>query len=321
MKRFVVHALIFIALQAVLLAWAWRSCPDDPDHYMAASLDKHARLRTAAREPQTTGRLIFVGGSSMGFSVDSRVFVEQGLGLAPVNMGLNDGLGLAFMLGEVESSLRSGDVVVIAPEPHLLWTGSQNDAVWAVLQRRPASLRCLGAAGPRALADASDQGLHFFARKLRCAAHQMTTDRMLPTIYKRSSFDSYGDFVAHRGEPAKLEAPIDRPWPPPAQLELDGSIAKLARFARRCEAAGARCFLAWCPMRATKLAREAAAYELIEQRLREEVGLPFIETLANAGYPETDFYDRGPHLTGAAAETRSRRLAAELAEHLSTATQ
>ena len=98
-------------------------------------------------------------------------------------------------------------------------------------------------------------------------------------------------------------------------------MAKLARFARRCEAAGARCFMAWCPVRADKLAREAAAYELIEQRLREEVGLPFLEQLADAGHPEADFYDRGPHLTGTAAELRSRRLAAELAEHLSATTQ
>jgi hypothetical protein len=305
MRRFVTHALLFALLQVAILVALWRACPDDPDHYMAATLDKHARLR-AAESP----RVIFVGGSSMGFSIDSRPFAA--LGLAPVNMGLNDGLGLAFMLAEVESELRPGDVVVIAPETHLYWTGSQDDAVWAVLQRRPASLRCLAAAGPRALADASDQGLHFLARKVRCAAHQVSTDRALPTIYRRSSFDALGDFVGHRGQPAKREQAIDPPWPAPQALHLERALADLRGFADTCRVVGARCFVAWCPLRSEQLAREGEVLALLETRLRDEVGLPLLEHPDEAGYPEEAFFDRGPHLGGEAAAARSARLAARL---------
>lgn len=309
MRRFVTHALLFGLLQVAVLVALWRACPDDPDHYMAATLDKHARLRAAA-----SPRVIFVGGSSVGFSIDSRPFAA--LGLAPVNMGLNDGLGLAFMLAEVEAELRAGDVVVIAPETHLYWTGSQDDAVWAVLQRRPASLRCLAAAGPRALADASDQGLHFLARKVRCAAHQVSTDRALPTIYRRSSFDALGDFVAHRGRAAKREQAIDQPWPTPHALHLDRALADLRGFADACRAVGARCFLAWCPLRSEQLAREADVLALLEARLRDEVGLPLLERPDEAGHPEEAFFDRGPHLGGEAAAARSARLAERLAAAL-----
>jgi hypothetical protein len=305
MRRFVVHALIFTLIQVAILATAWRACPDDPDHYMAATIDKHARLR-AAESP----RVIFVGGSSVGFGVDSREF--ESLGLAPVNMGLNDGLGLAFMLGEVEAELRAGDVVIVAPEPQLLWTSSQNDAVWAVLQRRPASLRCLAAAGPRAVADVFDQGLHFFARKLRCAAHQASTDRELPTIYRRSSFDAFGDFVAHREQPAKREQALDRPWPEPEALEIDRAIAALQRFAVACERAGARCFLGWCPIRQAQFANETDVFALLDARLRAEVDLPMLERPEELAYPEHAFFDRGPHLTGDAATARSRRLAGRI---------
>lgn len=309
MRRFVTHALAFALLQLAILVALWRACPDDPDHYMAATLDKHARLR-AADSP----RVIFVGGSSVGFSIDSRPF--EALGLAPVNMGLNDGLGLAFMLGEVEAQLQRGDVVVIAPETHLFWTGSQDDAVWAVLQRRPASLACLAAAGPRALADVSDQGLHFFARKVRCAAHQITTDRELPTIYRRSSFDPFGDFVAHRDRPSKHEQAIDRPWPAVETLDIERSIAKLSAFADTCEHVGAHCFMAWCPIRNDRLLRGAELFELLETRLREDVGLPMLELPEDAGHAEEAFFDRGPHLTGEAAAARSARLAAQLEQAL-----
>lgn len=311
MRRFVVHALLFMLIQAAILAIAWRSCPDDPDHYMAATLDKHTRLREAA-----SPRVIFVGGSSVGFGIDSRAF--EPLGLTPVNMGLNDGLGLAFMLGEVAPQLREGDVVIVAPETHLLWTGSQNDAVWAVLQRRPASMRCLAAAGPRALADVFDQGLHFFARKLRCAAHQASTDRDLPSLYRRSSFDAFGDFVAHREQAGKREQAIDRPWPEPEALELDRSIAALQRFAATCERAGARCFLAWCPIRELQFASEADVFALLDARLRAEVELPMLERPDELAHPEQAFFDRGPHLTGEAAAARSRRLAARLAVALTS---
>src|SRR6187397_230502 len=160
MRRFVLHVLLFLAIQIAIGVVFWRACPDDPDHYMAATIDKHARLRSAARP-----RLIFVGGSSVGFSIDSRAF--EGFGLSSVNMGLNDGLGLPFMLGEVAGELREGDVVIVAPETRLFWSHVQSDAVWAVLQRRPASLACLGRAGPRAVADVFDQALPFLARKVR----------------------------------------------------------------------------------------------------------------------------------------------------------
>lgn len=309
MRRFVIHALVFALLQLAILVALWRSCPDDDNHYMAATLDKHARLRSAA-----SPRVIFVGGSSVGFGIDSRPFAQ--LELEPVNMGLTVGLGLPFMLGEVASQLRRGDVVIIAPEPQLFWIGSQDDAVWAVLQRRPASLRCLAAAGPRSLADVSDQGLHFFARKVRCAAHQVTTDSELPTVYLRSSFDAYGDFVAHRGLPAKLEAPIDQPWPELDAGALDRSITALRQFAAHCERVGARCFMAWCPVRRDTLAREADVYALIDARLRDEVALPMLERASEAGYDESEFFDRGPHLRGEVAAARSQRLAKRLAAAL-----
>ncbi|PRQ06515.1 hypothetical protein [Enhygromyxa salina] len=306
MRRFVTHALIFALVQALILVVVWRTCPDDPNHYMAATVDKHARLRAVA-----TPRVIFVGGSSVGFSVDSRAFAP--LGLEPVNMGLNDGLGLPFMLAEVAGQLRAGDVVIVAPETHLYWTGSQDDALWAVVQQRPANLACLAAAGPRELADLSDQGLHFLARKLRCAAHQIATDRPLPTIYTRSSFDEYGDFAAHRDVAPKLEQAIDQPWPAPESLSFDRAIAALAQFADQCERAGARCFIAWCPTRRHELEREMAVFAAIEARLRADVNMPMLEHPGEIGFASTDFFDRGPHLSGEAAAARSARLAAALA--------
>ncbi|MFV8749269.1 hypothetical protein ACNOYE_01830 [Nannocystaceae bacterium ST9] len=304
MRRFLAHLLAFVALQAVILVLVWRSCPRDEGHYMAATIDKHARLRAAA-----SPRLILVGGSNMGFSVDSRAFVERGLGLAPVNMGLNDGLGLDFMLAEVAGQLRAGDVVIVAPETSLYWTGSRNDAIWAVLEHRPASVGCLS---PTTARELSDQGLHFLARKVRCAVHQVGLDSDLANVYRRDSFDEYGDFVAHRGLAGKHEATIDRPWPPLATLDFDPAIARLREFADTCARAHARCYLAWSPTRRFQYDHQRELFAALEARLRE-LDLPMLESSAEAVFADDQFFDRGPHLTGDAAARRSARLAERLA--------
>lgn len=305
MRAFVLHTLVFFAAQLALLVWVWRWCPSDPDHYMAATIDKHVRLHDAA-----TPRLVLVGGSSVGFGVDSRAFVDAGLGLDPVNMGLNAQLGLPFMLAEVERELAAGDVVILAPETHLFWTGSQDDAIWAVLQHRPANLACLSGAHAREL---SDQALHFVARKVRCALHQATLDTVLATIYRRSSFDRFGDFVAHRDLPRRDQPALDEPWPALRDDTFVVAVDAVRRFLARCDEVGARCYGAWMPTRQDVFARHHGGFERLDAELRA-VGLRMLESPDEVALPEAAFFDRGPHLTGEAAAERSRRLAQRLAQ-------
>ena len=309
MRRFLLHLFAFAVLQAVVGAWVWSQCPTDPDHYMAATIDKHARLRGASRP-----RLILVGGSSMGFGLDSRVFLDHGLELAPVNMGLNDGLGLNFMLAETADQLGVGDVVIVAPETHLYWHGSRDDTLWAVLEHRPASVACLSGKSAREL---SDQGLHFLSRKLRCAAHQVAMDSVLATIYRRGSFDEFGDFVAHRDQPRKSQAPLEQAWPAANSTTYDEAATELGAFATRCRLARARCFLAWSPTRREQFERGSAVFSVLLDTLRS-VDLPMLESPDEAIFADEDFFDRGPHLTGEAATRRSTRLAERLAEALAT---
>ena len=58
--------------------------------YLAALDDKLELVRTVE-----SPRVIFVGGSSVAFGIDSQVF-EQGLGQPAINLGLHGALGLHF---------------------------------------------------------------------------------------------------------------------------------------------------------------------------------------------------------------------------------
>src|SRR5688572_22268053 len=97
---------LFMAIQIVIamaVLWSYRRQYPPQQNFLAASIDKQALLRT-----QTPPRLIFIGGSSMAFGVDSARIAEA-CGRHPVNMGLHAALGLKFMLSEVKPHIQSGD--------------------------------------------------------------------------------------------------------------------------------------------------------------------------------------------------------------------
>jgi hypothetical protein len=78
--------------------------------YMAATFDK---MKLLQRTPSP--KVIFIGGSNLALGIDS-ARIRKELGRPVVNMGLHAGLGLKFMLDQVEPYLRPGDTLVVVPE-------------------------------------------------------------------------------------------------------------------------------------------------------------------------------------------------------------
>jgi hypothetical protein len=300
MRRFAVEAILFIGLQAFVMAVVWFACPRRADHYAAASLDKRGRLESAERP-----RLIFVGGSSVSFGFDSREV--EGTGWSAVNMGHNASLGLSFMLAQVRGALEPGDIVVVAPKYDLLWRRGTYETIITHIEYDPVSIAYVDFDTRRRLCDG---GFVWVARKLRCALHQMGTE---PDIaFSRGSFDATGDFTAHRGKQPRPRVPRPQPWPDPDALDLDHAFEDLDVFASHCDAVGARCVFAFAPLRRGEFDANRATVERIERMVGESVRLPIVLSVGESLYPEDDFFDAGPHLTEAAARVRTRRLLAAL---------
>ena len=104
-RLFVLGFVVFVTLVIVVLTSMY-----DSSQYMAAISDKHHRLSTVE-----SPRIILVGGSNLAFSVDSEK-IEKHFERPVVNMGLHAGLGLKFMLNEIQPALNGGDIVIIFPE-------------------------------------------------------------------------------------------------------------------------------------------------------------------------------------------------------------
>ena len=84
--------------------------PYRQDGYLAANLDK-MRLLKATPSP----KLVFIGGSNLAFGLDSAE-IKKAFAVPVVNMGLQGGLGLKYLLDQATPYLKWGDIVVVVPE-------------------------------------------------------------------------------------------------------------------------------------------------------------------------------------------------------------
>ncbi len=87
---------------------------------MAAMIDKHQRALDLGPP-----RIIIAGGSNIAFNIDSEK-VQQELNLPTVNLGLNIGLGIHYILNEIEDIAQEGDIIFLFPTWFTGLTGTYN---------------------------------------------------------------------------------------------------------------------------------------------------------------------------------------------------
>ena len=96
----------FIAVTAVGAAID----PQFGNTFLGALADKYHRVNTV-----TEPKIICVGGSSLAFGLRSDL-LEQELNMPVVNFGLYATLGTKFMLDLSRAGIKSGDIIIVAPE-------------------------------------------------------------------------------------------------------------------------------------------------------------------------------------------------------------
>ena len=309
MTRFLRSLAAFAALQLFIagaLAVACRGWENFwAREYHGATIQKRDRL---AGTPSP--RLVLVGGSNVAFSIVSPLLEEE-LPFSAVNMGLDVNLGLELMLGQVEAALRHGDVVVLSPEYHLLWSDPTNQSLLTFLFVHPQEIPHVGATQLPALLDS---GLLFLRDIERCAVDRCRAHDVRDA-YRADRFNVFGDFVGHHGALAPGEDPRRAPPPKGARLRPVARRA-LVRFAARARESGARVFLFLPPTSRAKLDRVGSAYARLERELREIEGIPVLNRLDEVAYAPGDLYDAEYHLQRPAALRHTRLLAERLAAAL-----
>ena len=110
MKRFLLKLLAFTLIPIGMYAYFIFLLPVHEEVYIQAYKPKCELL---ANTPSP--RLILVGGSNLSFGVDSKRMADS-LHLPVINVALHAGIGLKFIIDDLTSRIRKGDIIVVAPE-------------------------------------------------------------------------------------------------------------------------------------------------------------------------------------------------------------
>src|SRR5579871_671884 len=236
--RLVCKAILLAGLAVGLQLAIFMLPPPDHLDYLDSSLDKQALLAGPEKD-----RVLFAGGSNVAFGVDS-YGVEKAADRYAINLGLHAELGLRYMMKEVQSGAKAGDLVVLSPEyEHFFGTLANSDVTalqllqdnhdawryftsWGQLVNLARNIGNYNLRKGRSLLTAA-------ARRIaRRGASSRRVDAETAGLYSRSSFNDRGDMVKHLDEPQpnSWRDPITRinePLDPHLFKEIDQMAALL----------------------------------------------------------------------------------------------
>ena len=307
---------LFLAIQlaiAIGVLWSYRRQYPPQQNFLAASIDKQALIRT-----QAPPRMIFIGGSSMAFGVDSARIAEA-CGRRPVNMGLHAALGLKFMLSEVEPHIRRGDWIIVAPEyQQFIRMAGQSEMLVNMVEIDPSNARLLDA---EQWAAALDRGIIQRAGKITRSVigrpgrffRRNTIARNTRMYYRRGGFNANGDMVAHLGAQPRGMTEKQFSFRYREEMVRD-TIQQINEFAEFAQARGATVFFSHPPLPREIFEPNRAQIDPLEKELRAKLTIPQLDTVDDLVFPIDHFFDTWYHLAAPGVERRSRLLASRMAE-------
>lgn len=286
--------------------------PEGNDYGRAFAL-KQARLM----QPHD-GRIVLIGGSNLGFGLDSEI-IERRTACRAVNMGVNGYLGLRYMLAEARPHLRAGDIVVVALEhdnfvksvdgsgPDLLMAIKARPQIFAALswgQR----VRAIGAApyvAQQKILRVLRDGFAW-ASGLLGTAEGGDAVAEIAAIERRSRFNEQGDMISH----------LSRTWPHAREEGLDltrlpidaPTIAMLRDFSREMAGRQVRVVISYTPVLRAFYVRHRAALARIHAELSEGGQLIVPSPPSAFVYDESYFFDTVYHLNAQGRGPRTDRL-------------
>lgn len=117
-KTFLIKTTLFTSLVIAILCMSLFliTNPLANENVVGALPDKHKLLKNS-KSP----KIVFVGGSNLSFGLDSARIAEE-FQMAVVNMGMDAGLGLRYMMNDLMPFVNKHDVVILVPEYEQFYT-------------------------------------------------------------------------------------------------------------------------------------------------------------------------------------------------------
>lgn len=202
MKKFIIKLVSMIVAVILTCITIVALSPKDNTGYLDSIIGKHTLLKDV-KSP----KIIFIGGSNLAFGLDSER-VQYKLDIPVINMGLHAGLGLRFMLSDLESYICKGDIIVLIPEyDHFYDRTLEGDGgvQWSVISDVPEDIRYLNKNQFDSVINAIISSLlpnfiteiHGNIRNFK--KNTQTKELKRTEVYSRYAFNKKGDVINHIG--------------------------------------------------------------------------------------------------------------------------
>lgn len=184
MKQFIIKTGLIGGCVVFFLAILYVIVPVRPNHYLQAYKQK-CELLDSVPSP----RIIFVGGSNFAFGLDSKR-IQDSLHINVINYGLHAGIGLKYMLDDVVSYVRKGDILIFSPEWQHFYTLMYGEGATLPFIPRVEGLRKLQLFNQQQIITLI-KGIPTYLQQ------NLIPQKITPKTYLASNFNQYGDEVKH----------------------------------------------------------------------------------------------------------------------------
>lgn len=270
-------------------------------------------------EQQSSARIILVGGSNLNFGIVSSE-IERRTGYHPVNMGLNVGDGLAFMLKNVSPWLKRGDVVVVSPEYEHFgdFFNGKGEFLYAEVEHRPSMIKAFTLGN---YLEVLDKGhiiagsiLRYTVQRRGNTVRQMLANQDNP--YRRDAFNQYGDLAGrtHQISWLKKDTFIGTADLHITPEKIKRAINRLNEFKDECQQQGVQVFYSFPPIPQEILERHGPVIREVATELQRRLQFTILNTPEELTFPLENFFDGVYHLTAEGSEQRTNQLIDKLLE-------
>src|SRR6185437_3311141 len=295
MRKFILQCLLFFLVVLVLFIGIGllpkRGSSND---YLYGIALKH-HLIDSIRQP----KIILAGGSNVAFGFDSREIADS-LQMPVVNLSIHAGLGLDYMLNELEHVVKPDDIVFLSPEYFLSPAGE-----WGL--KKMATDFYPGAKAYFSWDPVAqlEYYLKYNQRTLRAyLSGDIRQDK--DSIYCRDDFDpATGDVIIHLNKAAHKELKEIGTVP---YRSWDDGIAAINKFGDFAKVHHVRVFYLFPTCTATMFQLNEQAFDHLASDVRKKLKIAILNKPDDFVYSDSLYFDTGYHLTKSGRQLRTEKM-------------
>lgn len=278
----------------------------NPSNLYFSLIDKH-RMLQETQQP----RIILVGGSNLSFGIKSKL-IQDSLNINVINTSVHAGLGLKFISEDIVRFIKSGDIIILAPEYEHFFGSTLygSEPMVNTIIAIPDTYRFLNFHNWKEILGIMPEAAVKNLMKFVLSEWNRLNGIKKIGIYDRDSFNEYGDVVSHYGlKPEKFSPPLGM------KSEFNYvTIETISLLKQKIEEKGGLLLFTYpCIMRNSLITMieetERINYEILN------LGIPIIGTPQRYSFEDNFYFNSQYHLTEQGVDIRTKHLIEDLKEN------